>query len=578
MEKTTRIAIIGGGPAALFMFKRLIETDSKNIQVTIFEKKQELGSGMPYSREGANEEHITNVSTNEIPHIVTSIKEWTQTVSRDILDIFSIEAERFNEYKVLPRLFFGKYLSGQFDLLIGMAKEKGMETLLKLGSEITDIKDLPETQEVRVEINNEDFLLFDTVIICTGHNWPKRYELKVPGYYDSPYPPSKLRHTFNHPVGIKGASLTAIDAIRTIARHNGNFFENESGELVFKTLEDTPDFKIVMHTRNGFLPAVRFHLEDSQLKSNSLLTEEELSLHREQNGGFLSLDYLFEKDFKDQFKEKDPEFYLKIKDMKMEEFVATMMELREELDPFDLLRAEYIQAEKSIKRHESVYWKEMLAILSFAMNYPAKYLSAEDTLRMQKTLQPLISLVIAFIPQTSCRELMALHAAGRLELEAVGNDSDDEVHEDGGVSLKYTSKSGQVTSSYFKTYVDCVGQPHLNYKDFPFKNMRDDKTVYPATIRFKNNEKGKAAFDEHPDKVEQHSDGYRLKVSGIAINDNFQVTDNYGAYNDRIFIMAVPYIGGYNPDYSGLDFCEEASGRIVKWISDNILVTVNGSL
>jgi hypothetical protein len=28
--------------------------------------------------------------------------------------------------------------------------------------------------------------------------------------------------------------------------------------------------------------------------------------------------------------------------------------------------------------------------------------------------------------------------------------------------------------------------------------------------------------------------------------------------------MAVPYIGGYNPDYSGLDFCEEASEKIIK--------------
>lgn len=34
--------------------------------------------------------------------------------------------------------------------------------------------------------------------------------------------------------------------------------------------------------------------------------------------------------------------------------------------------------------------------------------------------------------------------------------------------------------------------------------------------------------------------------------------------DEHIYIMAVPCIGGYNPDYSGLDFCEEASERIVK--------------
>ena len=86
------------------------------------------------------------------------------------------------------------------------------------------------------------------------------------------------------------------------------------------------------------------------------------------------------------------------------------------VDPFDLFKGEYIEAEKSIKRKESVYWKEMLATLSFAMNYPAKYFSAEDMLRLQKTLQPLISIVIAFVPQTSVKEMLALHNAGLLEL------------------------------------------------------------------------------------------------------------------------------------------------------------------
>ena len=34
--------------------------------------------------------------------------------------------------------------------------------------------------------------------------------------------------------------------------------------------------------------------------------------------------------------------------------------------------------------------------------------------------------------------------------------------------------------------------------------------------------------------------------------------------------MAVPYIGGLNPDYSGLDFCETASARIMQALADAI--------
>jgi predicted nucleic acid-binding protein len=74
-----------------------------------------------------------------------------------------------------------------------------------------------------------------------------------------------------------------------------------------------------------------------------------------------------------------------MKDMGMEDFVDAMMALREQADPFELMKVEYEEAERSIKKHESVYWKEMLGVLSFAMNYPAKHFSAEDMQRLQKT-------------------------------------------------------------------------------------------------------------------------------------------------------------------------------------------------
>jgi len=238
------------------------------------------------------------------------------------------------------------------------------------------------------------------------------------------------------------------------------------------------------------------------------------------------------------------------------------MDLRERLDPFQLLHAEYVEAEKSIKRHESVYWKEMLAVLSFAMNYPAKYLSAEDMLRLQKVLMPLISVVIAFAPQQSCIELLALHNAGVLDMVPVGQDSDVIAEGKGGATYMFMDKDGNQQSVYYKTFVDCVGQPHLLYNDFPFKGLVESKTVSPAKLLFKDADEGKKALQDGNNEVEKTNGKYYLKVSGITINDNFQVIDQFGAYNPRIYIMAVPYIGGYNPDYSGLDFSEEASGRI----------------
>ena len=152
-----------------------------------------------------------------------------------------------------------------------------------------------------------------------------------------------------------------------------------------------------------------------------------------------------------------------------------------------------------------------------------------------------------------------------LEIIVVGEDSEIAPnHHKGGVIYHYTNEDGEKQANHYQTYIDCVGQPHLNYSQFPFKSMLSDKMVSQARLRFKSEEMGRLGFENGNEKIEQGEDGtYYLQVSGIAINDNFQVLDHYGAYNERIYMMAVPYMGGLNPDYSGLDFCEEASKRIV---------------
>lgn len=241
-----------------------------------------------------------------------------------------------------------------------------------------------------------------------------------------------------------------------------------------------------------------------------------------------------------------------------------MMNMRESMEPFELFKKEYEEAEKSIEKKESIYWKEALAILSFAMNYPAKYLSAEDMERLQHILMPLISIVIAFVPQSSCRVLMALHEAGALEIVTVGKDSEVKPIESGGIIYHYTDSENIKQAIPFKTFVNCVGQPHLSFEDFPFKSLSDHGVVSPARLRFKSDEKGKIALHDGNELVEVENGEYFLKVPGITINDNFNVIDEQGRVNNRIYIMAVPYIGGYNPDYSGIDFCESASEAVVK--------------
>ena len=562
-----RIAIIGGGPSGLFMFKRLIEKNDPTVQISIFEKGNVLGAGMPYSNCGAADEHITNVSGNEIPDLKSSVEEWVQAAPSSLKERYGIFPETYNDYKVFPRLFFGNYLSYQFDALIKKAKEKKIDVALFLNTAVTDISDRPQEKNILLTTADRAEYIFDRVIICTGHHWPKVNEGRVPQYFDSPYPPAKLGLKVNYPVALRGSSLTAIDAVRTLARHNGVFTQKEDGMLRYKLNEDSEGFHLMLYSRHGMLPAIRFHLEDTHLGKETILSEDIIKKNREENDGFLSLDFVFEENFIKPIRQQDPVFYEHIRKMSMEEFVDEMMALRERLDAFTLFKAEYAEAERSIKRKESVYWKEMLAVLSFAMNYPAKHFSAEDMLRLKKILMPLISIVIAFVPQASAKELIALQEAGVLDITAVGEDSYVSAAEPHGAIVHFTDEENVQHSKKYKLFVDCIGQPHLSYEDFPFKSLLKEKVISRAVLKFRSNIEGALMYQQQPEAVEISENGdHYLRVPGITINDHFQVLDRYGGLNDRIYIMAVPFIAGFNPDYSGLDFCEAASARIVRQI------------
>jgi hypothetical protein len=559
-----KLALIGGGPAALYLFKSLVDAHNIDYHVHIYERQSKLGAGMPYSKEGAAHEHVTNISDTEIPELEISVEEWLKIAPSHLLHEFNITPQNFNEFKVMPRLLFGEYLCAQFDMLCKRAVSIGLNFTIHFNTAVDDIIDEVQLGKVVVVTENKK-TEFDAVVICTGHYWPKKNEGRVKGYFDSPYPPQKLMQPINYPVAVRGSSLTAFDALRTLSRYNGHFVKNEQNGLCYLVKEECKGFKIVMHSLDGLLPAIRIHMEEPSLTKDAAMTPEELELHRSANNGFVSLDYLFEEKFKKPFKEKDPVFYEKIREMSMEEFVENMMSIRERLDPFTLFRAEYREAEKSIRQMRTVPWKELLSDLNYAVNYPAKYFSAEDMLRLRKVLMPLISIVIAFVPQSSARELIALHEAGVLSIVAVDRESKVEPGEKEGIIYHYKNEEGVTESVPYKMFIDCIGQPMLSIDDIPFQSLVNDDTVAVAKLPFRSNKAAEQLLEEGAKDIHKDQNHtYYLHLPGIMINDHFQVVDDYGAFNERIYVMAVPLIGGVNPDYSGLDFCATASAKIAK--------------
>ncbi len=567
-----KIALIGGGPAALFMYKKLIENSSEEpLEIIVYEKNNQLGAGFPYSSLGAMQEHITNVSGNEIPSLPQSMKEWVGTVDAGVVKPYNINSENFNDFKVVPRLLFGTYLQQQFDLLIKQSKSENVKTTVWYNTKVEDIIYDNTTGFSTIKDDKQKNIEVNEVVICTGHVWPKMNEGKIDGWFDSPYPPQKLKQQFNAPVALRGASLTAIDAIRTLAHANGSFIHNDDSSYTYKLNEESQGFSLVLHSLHGYLPAVRFHLEDTHLTPKNFIEEEDVPGLKEKFGGYIPLDFIYKTNFVDPLKMQDNDLYNIIKDFSIEEFVAYMFKDRENNDGFDLLRQEYKEAEESIENRTSVIWKETLGALSYAMNYPAKHMSAEDMLRLKKVLMPLVSLIIAYVPQSSCRELLALHDAGVLSLISVDESSDVQPAENGGADYFYHKEKKDKV--YFKTYVNAIGQGAMQLNDFPFKSLVIDEIVSAAYLHFKDVKIAEEELEKGNKLVEPAAtEGYYLKVPGLNINDHFQVLNKFGAFNPNIFIMAVPFIGGLNPDFSGLDFCDTASGKIAATIFKKELV------
>ncbi len=559
-QKRPRIAIAGGGPTALFILKHLAHRTLPEATVDILESSADFGAGMPYSKLGAAPEHVTNVSGNEIPELPENLLEWFEKLPEGEFQFYELSKSQLHEYKVVPRLLFGKYLSAQFDTLCTQLIENGISLNLHPGTEIVDVRRSPNNPLItlhsrsttQADQKSESLEEFDFVVVATGHEWPKVHEGKVDGWFDSPYPPEKLKLKLDHEIALKGCSLSAIDAIRTLARANGEFTGSGSARR-FICNPESPSFRITMHSRDGFLPGVRFHLEDPMLRKTGVLSEAEINRHRLGNDGFVSLDFLFEKNFKAQFRTREPKFYDFIKSMNLEEFVGKMLEEKERTQPFELFRREYEIAIQSIKDEDSIYWKEKLAILSSTLNQPAKFFSAEDYQRLETVLMPLVSLVIAFVPQCSCEDLLALYDAGCLDLVAVGDDGEVRPGQLGAI-YEYSDAVGERVEREFRTYVDCSGQKSLSFEDLPFPSLQTE--TMPARLKFRTTAVGGEAKSP-------------LTVPGVAITDDYQAIDQNGNVNKHLFIAAIPFIGGYNPDYSGLDVSDEIARRIVGALSNN---------
>jgi uncharacterized NAD(P)/FAD-binding protein YdhS len=254
------IAFVGSGPTTIYTLCAFLNQVTHPAEVTIYEEQQRAGLGTPY-RPGWNDPAmLSNIASIEIPPIEEMLIEWLERQPRARLVRLGIDPDRLDDHAFYPRLALGEYFLDQFNALIARARQCDVSVEVATNCRVTDI--VAESSALRLSIAPRNGppseRTFDQVVIATGHQWPEEPEVR-PGYFLSPWPATALQRIPPTDIGIRGSSLTAIDAAVALAAAHGSFIETDEDAIDYRINPGAETLRMTMMSRKGLLPEADFH-------------------------------------------------------------------------------------------------------------------------------------------------------------------------------------------------------------------------------------------------------------------------------------------------------------------------------
>jgi len=566
MNTDQTLAIIGGGPSALFTLQHILQNveriGSPFHRVHVFERGRECGPGMPYSREHTSPLNLSNISSEELPQLPQTFADWLRGLPPGRLDDLGIAGE-IRDDEIYPRVALGDYFRDQFDTLCSDLSNKGISVQRHVWEEVQDI--VPSNGDYMIVAAGTS-VAANIVVIATGHAWARDDGSMN---YASPWPIQKLLPRtgdyHNFPIGLLGASLSAVDVINVMAGHHGTFHEDD-GLLAYVPAEGCEEFKLVMHSTDGLLSHLQFEQVSPLRELFRHCSEDEISDLCDSNG-HLRLSRYFDVICRPALVDALGEDGMSEEADRMrdhgfgfEDFSEMMKEMHTCPDPFKRLGEEFLEARTKIKSHQPTRWKEVLDDLMFTLNFHASLLPAEDHLLLKSEILPFVMTVMAALPLRSAKILMAVHDAGSLELQQgkakVEAGSNGEavrvVTEDGGTEKVYE----------YKMFIDCTGQSPVDKSGFPFPSLVESGLVTRSIAPFAN---GIPPEGVDPTKIFTTKSGdHVLELGGMAVSDNYQLISGNGTPVEGLYDIAVPHAAGLRPYCYGLQACNEAAGILVE--------------
>jgi uncharacterized NAD(P)/FAD-binding protein YdhS len=532
MKKT--IALIGSGPTAIYTLRGLLAS-TVPLSITVFEKEAVAGKGMPYHPAVNDRAMLANIASIEIPPICETLVEWLCRQPDAELDRLRVQRFAIDERAFYPRVVLGEYFKAQFDRLVAEGVARGHAIEVRAGHEVTDI--VLGRDDIRLTVSRPDeppqYYAFDHVVMATGHSFSDVTEVK-PGYFASPWPADLLKTVPAGRVGILGTSLSAIDAMVTVATRHGSFYHDEAGLLEYQPASGSEGLRISLMSRKGMLPEADFYFA-MPYEPLSICTEEAIAALVESGRNDL-LDTVFEL-FALELTASDPDYAarLGLAHLTVETIGPAYFAEREAQDPFVWAALNLAEAQQNYERRTTVPWRYAILRMHEVVAQVVPHLDAEDLKRFHRHFKTLFVDNYATVPHASIERILALRRAGVLVIVRLGSDYelDTETCARGAI---VTWPEGRV---HFDAFVDATGQGRLSASDIPFPSLLKQGVVGKARVRSGS----PLIVGDEPAEMEE--------AGGVGLDSSYRLQFDQPLCN-RLYCLALPFLLHQFPFVQGI--------------------------
>ncbi|ESQ79432.1 hypothetical protein AEYBE204_10520 [Asticcacaulis sp. YBE204] len=509
---------------------------------------------MPYHPDINDQTMLANIASIELPPVIVTLSAWLHSQPDSELERMSIVRPLINDREFYPRIILGEYFRAQFLEVVQLAESRGHIIEVMAGCRVTDIKLEKNWIEIEAVSRQGDSNIYnvDHAVMATGHNWLETTEV-TPGYFISPWPAPILKKIHNVPVGILGTSLSAIDAMMTVATGHGAFYRNVQGILEYEPFPNTESLTITLMSRKGVLPEADFYCP-IPYEPTAICTGAAVAALIEK-GPINLLNGVFDLFVKELYN-SDPEYAAKIgiSLLTVETFAKAYFSEREGSDPFTWAVKNLAEAVENKRLGHTVNWRYAILRMHEVIAQAVPYFNEVDLGRFHKYFKTVFVDNYATVPHQSIERILALRRAGKLEILRLGNDCQiDPATEAPGVTVTY-----EAASRAFPAFIDATGQAASSALNLPFPTL-----LSQGLIRKAKTPTHRLVITDEPDEVVE-TGGIDLD---LAFRPKFQ--DNL---SNKLYCVAISFLLHKLPFVQGITSANEIGGIVARAILEDVSV------